>query len=52
MLSATGVWYPGSLDAYRQDEGVWSGYVEYTTGLAERRLGWVEKGWIRGGALG
>src|SRR4051794_12580769 len=45
-------WYPGWLEAYRQDDGVWSGYVRYTTGLAETPIGWFEEGRIQGGALG
>jgi hypothetical protein len=46
-----GVWYPGYLEAYRQVEGVWEGYVRYTM-PSETRLAWFEEGRIRGGRRG
>jgi hypothetical protein len=42
-----GLWVPAWLEAYRQVEGVWSGYVRYTTAPSETRLGWFEEGRIR-----
>ena len=42
-----GSWYPGELEAYRRVDGVWFGWVRFTTGLAETRLGWFPEGRIR-----
>jgi hypothetical protein len=47
-----GLRYPGHLKAYRKVEGVWKGYVRYTTAPSETRLAWFEEGRIRGGGLG
>lgn len=34
----------GWLEAARKVEGVWSGYVRFTTAPSETRLGWFEEG--------
>jgi len=47
-----GRWAAGSLEAYRTVDGVWSGYVRYSTGPDQNHLDWVEEGRIRGGPLG
>jgi hypothetical protein len=47
-----GRWAKGSLEAYRTIEGVWSGYVRYTTGQGQTYLDWVVERRIRGGPLG
>jgi hypothetical protein len=35
-----GGWYAGELQAYRRVGGDWSGFVRFTTGLAETRIDW------------
>jgi hypothetical protein len=49
ILTAAG-WVEGDLEAYqRNSDGVWEGFVRWTTGLAETRIGWFEEGRIRTG---
>jgi hypothetical protein len=38
-----GRWCDGWLEAYRQVEGVWSGYVRYSTKPGVNYLGWFEQ---------
>ena len=47
-----GIWYPGLLEAYRNLDDVWEGYVSYSTESGETQLGWFEEDRIKGGALG
>jgi len=46
-----GRWTAGSLEAYRMVDGVWSGYVRYST-AGQVHLDWLVEGRIRGGPLG
>ena len=43
-----GLWCDGWLEAYRQVEGVWSGYVRYSKQPGQNYLGWFEEPRIRG----
>jgi hypothetical protein len=43
-----GTWLEGYLEAYRQVEGVWSGFVRYGLGPGKTHLGWFEEPRIRG----
>jgi hypothetical protein len=43
-----GLWYDGWLEAYRQVEGVWAGYVRYSYQPGQNHLGWFEEPRIRG----
>lgn len=45
-----GIWVPGSLEAYRKVEGVWSGFVRYTLAAGATQSGWFEEGRVRGHA--
>jgi hypothetical protein len=45
---ADGRWCDGWLEAYRQVEGIWAGYVRYSTQPGENYLGWFEEPRIRG----
>ncbi len=47
VLTHDGRWVDGNLEAYRQRDGVWSGWVRYSTGFAETRVGWFEEERIR-----
>ena len=47
-----GRWARGSLEAYRTINGVWSGYVRYSTGPDQNHHDWLAEGRIRGGPLG
>jgi hypothetical protein len=42
-----GRWCEGWLEAYRQVDGVWSGFVRYWTGPGVNYLGWFEEPRIR-----
>lgn len=42
-----GSWYKGELQAYRRVDGQWSGWVRFTTGLAETRIDWFPEDRIR-----
>ena len=44
VLTAEGSWVDGWLEAYRKVEGVWSGFVRYSTAPSETYLGWVRGG--------
>jgi hypothetical protein len=37
-----GTWWPGALEHRRRRDGRWEGWVRYTTGLGETRLGWFD----------
>lgn len=43
-----GRWCGGYLESYRQVDGVWSGFVRYSTEPGVNYLGWFEKPRIRG----
>jgi hypothetical protein len=43
-----GLWCPGRLESYRQVEGVWSGFVRYSTSPGQELTGWFEEPRIRG----
>ena len=47
VLTDEGRWVDGWLEAQRKVEGVWSGFVRYTTTPSETCLGWFEEGRIR-----
>jgi hypothetical protein len=42
-----GVWCDGYLESYRQVEGVWSGFVRYSTEPGVNYLGWFQEPRIR-----
>lgn len=41
VLHDDGRWYAAELLAYRQTEGVWSGFVHYTVDVGEAFLRWL-----------
>jgi hypothetical protein len=41
------VWHPGQLEAWREQNGRWRGYVRWTVGVGRRRLGWVDQDRLR-----
>ena len=43
-----GLWVDGMLEAERKVEGVWQGWVRYSTGLSDTYIGWFEEPRIRG----
>jgi hypothetical protein len=46
-----GQWAMGSLEGYRNVDGVWSGYVRYSSG-GQSHVDWMVESRIRGGPLG
>ena len=44
-----GVWHPGTLEAWRPQNGRWRGYVRWTVGVGMRHLGWVDQDRVRRG---
>ena len=40
---ADGVWHAGQLEAWREQDGRWRGYVRWTIGVGMRHLGWVDR---------
>lgn len=43
-----GVWCDGYLESYRKVEGLWSGFVRYSTEPGVNYVGWFEEPRIRG----
>jgi len=43
-----GHWYVGELQACRRQAEEWSGWVRFTTGVSETRIGWFPQHRIRG----
>ena len=43
-------WWDGDLEAYDRQDGVWSGYVRWSEGVGQTRLGWFTQDQIRGAA--
>jgi len=42
-----GAWHPGTLEAWRAEDGRWRGYVRWTVGVGMRHLGWVYQDRLR-----
>ena len=42
-----GLWVDGTLEAERKVEGVWQGWVRYSTAVAATYVGWFEEPRIR-----
>ncbi len=41
------IWHDGTLEAWREPEGHWRGYVCCSVGVGMRHLGWVDEGRLR-----
>lgn len=42
-----GTWWPGDLEHWRQTDDRWEGWVRYSTGVGETRIGWFAAELIR-----
>lgn len=40
-------WWSGTLEHWRQRDGRWEGWVRYSTGVGENRLGWYDQKLVR-----
>lgn len=41
-------WWPGTLEHWRQTaDGRWDGWVRYSTGIGQTRIGWYNQEQIR-----
>ena len=45
-----GVWHPGQLEAWREQDGCWRGFSRWTVGRdGMRHLGWIDQDRLRPG---
>lgn len=51
VRTTDGTWVTGDLEAYQQRDGVWEGYVRYTTAPSQTYLGWFAQERIRSAAV-
>lgn len=40
-------WWPGTLEHWRQRDDRWEGWVRYSTGIGQTRIGWYGRMDIR-----